>query len=66
MEPLDVGRALDEPQQLGDDRPGMQLLRRQQRKALVQVEAHLIAKGAERSSASPVALLHTMGKHMIE
>jgi hypothetical protein len=46
LKPFDVGRALDEPQQLSDDRPRVQLLGRKQRKALMQVKAHLVAKCA--------------------
>jgi hypothetical protein len=66
MEPFDVGRALDEPQQLGDDRPGVQLFGCQQRKALPQVEAHLVAKSAERTGAGSVALFDAIGEHVIQ
>src|SRR4029450_2036545 len=44
--PFDVGRTLDEPQQLSDDRPSVQPFGREQRKTLTQIKAHLVAKRA--------------------
>src|SRR5690606_2271177 len=52
---LDVRVAGQEPQQLVNDRAQMQLLRRQQRKAFAEVEAHLMTEHAERSRAGAVA-----------
>src|SRR4029453_3975037 len=66
VQPFDIGRTLDEPEQLSNDRPGVQLLRCKQRKALTKVEAHLIAKRAERARAGPVALLDATGEHVIQ
>ena len=57
LEPLDVGVASEEPQQLGEDRPGVHLLRGDQREALAQVESHLVAEDALRPGAGAVVLL---------
>ena len=51
----DVGVAAQEPQQFDDDRAQVQLLGRQQRKAVGEVEAHLRAE--QRQGAGPGAVL---------
>ena len=53
---LNVGVASQEPQQFMNDTAQMQLLRRQQRKAVGQVEAHLVAEHALRARARAVGL----------
>ena len=47
LEPLDVGVAAQEPQQLGEHRPGVDLLGGDQREPLGEVEAHLVAEHAD-------------------
>mmetsp|Transcript_50959 Transcript_50959/g.119503 ORF Transcript_50959/g.119503 Transcript_50959/m.119503 type:complete len:266 (+) Transcript_50959:42-839(+) len=64
LQPLDVAVAAQEPQQLQDDGFQMHLLRRHQREASGEVEAHLVAKHAARAGAGAVALLHAMLEHM--
>src|SRR4029077_7251027 len=44
----------EKPKQLVDDRAKVQLLCGQQRKPVAEVEAHLVAKDAERSGAGAV------------
>ncbi len=60
LQPLHVGVAAQEPQQLGEDRAGVHLLGGDQREAGAQVEAHLVAEHAsgcrcrcDRSSPHP-------------
>ena len=55
-EVLDVGAALEKPEQLVDDQPEHHLLRRHQRKALAQIEAHLVTEDAVRSRPGAVVL----------
>ena len=57
LEPLDVGVAAQEPQQLGEDRAGVHLLGRDQREAGGEVEPHLVAEDAAGPGAGAVALL---------
>jgi hypothetical protein len=52
----DIGVAAQEPDQLVDDRFQVQLLGRDQRKALGEVEAHLVAEHRERAGAGAVVL----------
>ena len=66
VQPLDIGRALNEPQQLGDDRPGVKLLGREQRKTLTQVEAHLVAKRAQCPGAGAVTLLGAVCEDVVQ
>ncbi|MNN40055.1 hypothetical protein D3C81_1541150 [compost metagenome] len=56
LQVLDVGVALQEPQQLVDDRLEVALLGGHQREALAQVEAHLVAEHAVGAGAGTVAL----------
>ena len=62
----DVGLALQEPQQLVDDRAQVQLLGGDQREAFVQVEAHLPAEHAARARAGAVGLLGTVLQHVAQ
>ena len=52
----DVGLAIEEPDQFVDDRTQMQLLGRDQRKALRKIEAKLAAEQRANARARPVAL----------
>src|SRR5437660_5026191 len=56
LQPLHVGLATQEPQQLVDDRFQVQLLRRQQREARVEREAQLPAEDRERAGAGAIGL----------
>src|SRR5262245_34571878 len=51
---MHVGRALQEPEQLMDDRLHVQLLGGDEREALAEIEAHLMAE--ERDRAGPGAV----------
>ena len=64
LQPLDVAVATQKPQQLDDDGFQEDLLGGHQREALVQVEAHLVAKHAARAGAGAVALGHAVLVHM--
>ena len=57
-----VGVAGDEPEQFVDDRFEMQLLGRDHRKAVRQIEAHLMAEHRQRAGAGAVALLGAVGE----
>ena len=61
---LYVGVAAKEPQKLIDDGTQMQLLGGQQRKAIIKIEAHLVAKDASRACAGTVALLNALRQDM--
>ena len=65
VEPLDIGRPAQEPQQLAEDAAGMQLLGGKQRESFTQVETHLVTEHAARASASAVGLLHAMSKYVV-
>jgi hypothetical protein len=56
-QPRGVGVATDEPEQLPDDRPEVDLLGGDEREPLGEVEAHLVPEHAERAGAGAVALL---------
>src|SRR5690606_29210724 len=56
LQVLDVRIAAEEPQQLVDDRAQVQLLRRDERKAFGEVEAHLVAEHAQRAGAGAIFL----------
>ena len=60
----DVRRARQEPQQLVEDRLRVQLLRRQQRKAGREVEAHLVAEHRQRAGAGAIGLLDAVLEHV--
>ena len=57
LQPLHVGVTAQEPQQLGEHRPGVHLLGGDQREAGGQVEAHLVAEDGPGAGAGPVPLL---------
>src|SRR5690606_4283673 len=62
----DVGLALQEPQQLVDDRAQVQLLGGDQGEALAQVEAHLPAEHAAGAGAGAVGLVGAMFQDMCQ
>lgn len=66
LEPAHVGVAAQEPQQLTDDRAQVQLLRREGREALRQVEAHLVAEDAPGARAGAVGLVHAVVPDVLE
>ena len=51
-----IGRALQEPEELVDHRSHVQLLGGDERKALLKIEAHLMAEERERAGPRAVAL----------
>ena len=53
-----------ETKQLMDDRAEMEFLGRHRRKAILQVEAHLVAKHAQRAHAGAVFLAHAIVPHV--
>ncbi len=61
LQPVVAAGAGEEPEQFRDDGLEMDLLGGDQRKALVQVEPHLVAEHAAGAGASAVALGHAMG-----
>ena len=56
LQPADVRVAAEEPEQLDGDGLEVHLLRRHEREALGQVEAHLVAEHAHRAGPGAVAL----------
>ncbi len=64
LQVADVGLTFEEPQQLVDDRAQVAFLRRDQRKTLGQIEAHLVAEDAVGASAGAVALVSAVFTHM--
>ncbi len=63
VEIFDVGVPREEPQQLVDNRLEVQLLGRDQREALRQIEPHLVAEYGQRAGAGAVVLLRTVGEY---
>ena len=61
----DVGLAAQEPQQFVDDRAQVHLLGRQQGEPGRQVEAHLIAKNAERADARTILLTNAVVENVL-
>ena len=66
LEPLHVRVTAQEPQQLGEDRPGVDLLGGDQREALTEVEAHLVAEDRPGPGAGAVALLRALVEDPVE
>ena len=69
LQPAHIGFAAQEPEQLVDDGFEMQLLGGDQRKAVGQIEAHLVAEDRARARAGAVALFHALFEdqfHQIE
>ena len=58
--------ALQEPQQFVDDRLQVQLLRRQQREAVLKVVAALRAEDADGACSRAVALLDALGQDAVQ
>ena len=58
VEVADVGRALEKPQELVDDRAHVNRLRGHHREARPEVEPHLAAEDAQRAGAGAIALAH--------
>ena len=58
LQPADVRLAAQEPEQLVRDGREVHLLRRHEREALGQVEAHLVAEHAHRAGPGAVVLRH--------
>ena len=59
-----VGVAGDKPQQFVNDRLGVQLLGREERKSGTEVEAHLVAEDRQRPRTRAVVLALTVVAHM--
>src|SRR4051794_29448823 len=57
FEPTNVGVAADEPQQLDNDRPQVELLGRQKRETFSKVEPHLSAEPGQSAGPGAVLLL---------
>jgi hypothetical protein len=64
FEPVVVARPREEPQQLHDDGLEVHLLGGHQRKALFQVEPHLVAEHARGARAGPVRLVYALREHV--
>jgi hypothetical protein len=60
LELLDVGAAAQEPEELVDDRAQVELLGGEDREALGQVEAHLVAEDRQGAGPGAVPLLHSL------
>ena len=65
VEVLHIGVATEKPQQLVDDGAQVQLLGGEEGKAVVEVEAHLVAESAEGARPGAVVFGHTIGEHML-
>src|SRR5690348_9743880 len=57
LEPANVGVPPEEPEELNDDGPQVQLLRRQQRKAVREIEPHLRSEPRQGTRTGAVLLL---------
>ena len=66
LQVLHVGVALQKPKQLIDDRLQVELLRGQEREALLQVEAHLVAKHADRARTRSILFLYALVEHPVK
>jgi hypothetical protein len=66
LQPAHVGVAAQEPHELADDRAQVQPLGRDDREALGQVEAHLVAEDAAGAGARAVALVDPVGHHVVD
>ena len=62
LQPADVRVATQEPEQLVGDRREVHLLRRHEREALSEVEAHLVAEHADRAGSRAIRLRHAWGE----
>src|SRR5437868_2794619 len=66
LQPMHIGFAAQEPQQLIDDGFEVDFLGRDQGKAFGEVEAHLMAENRARASARTVTLLHALAQHLFQ
>src|SRR5437867_12015817 len=66
LQPFHVGVATQEPKQLIDDRFQVQLLRREQREALGEIEAQLAAEHRERAGAGAIGFARAALEHLGE
>ena len=66
VEVLHIRVTTKEPQQLVYDGAEVQLFGRQQWESVVQMETHLIAKGADGACAGTVMFGHTSIEHMLQ
>src|SRR5262249_19243644 len=62
----DVRLAAQEPEELVDDRAKVELLRREQREALAQIEPHLVAEDPARAGAGAVGSIAPLGQDEAE
>ena len=65
LEVADVGVALQEPQQFVDDGLQVAFLGGDQREALCEVEAHLVAEHADRAGAGAVGFFRAVFQHVL-
>ena len=65
LQPAHIGVAAEEPEQLVDDGLHMQLLGGDQRKAVREIEAHLVAEDRKRAGAGAVAFFHARLEHRL-
>lgn len=65
LKPAHVGVATQKPQQLVDDGLQVEFLGREQREAVLEVVAHLVAEDAQRARARAVALLVALGEDSV-
>ena len=63
---LQISVAAQKPQQLIYNRLQMQLLRRKQREAFVEVEAHLVAEYADCPGSCTVTLFYSFGQYAVK
>src|SRR3979490_2105428 len=63
LEPAHIGVSGEEPEQLVDDGLQVQLLSGDEREALRQIEAHLVAEDGQRAGSGAVALLKAALEH---
>src|SRR5690606_21829216 len=66
LEVGDVGIAAQEPQQFVDDRPQVQLLRRQDGEAFLEIEAHLVAEHGTRAGSGTIPPVRAVFHHVRE
>ena len=66
LEVLDVGIALQKPQQLMDDGAQVQFFGGQHRKAFLQIKAHLVAKTPDGTSSCAVFAQVAVGQQMVK
>ena len=65
LQVLDIGIALEEPQQLVDDGLEVELLGSQEREALLEVKTHLMTEDRDSACTCTVVLLGTLGEYAL-